>query len=75
MLDWRGEDCIGDTGKCAGGVVFPIGETAHAGDKLARLGFGAPLFKKAPGGVEGAKLDGYAGAYSEERCEGAFVEG
>ena len=39
------------------------------------LGFGVAGFEGAAGVVEAAELDGDAGADSDERGEGAFVEG
>jgi hypothetical protein len=56
MLYWSGEDGIGETCKCAGEVVLRIAEGGGF------VGVEIPLFECATGVVEGAELDGDAGA-------------
>lgn len=69
MLDGPGEHAVGDAGEGAGEVVLRVAER-DAGEG------GVPaVFEVATRGVEGAELDGDAGADAEERGEGAFVEG
>jgi hypothetical protein len=66
VLNGTGEDRVGDTGKGARGVVLAVGE--GPGGLVA-------LLEPAAGVVEGAELDRDAGADSDERCDGALVEG
>lgn len=78
MLDRGGEDGIGDTGESARGVVLPVGQGLRGvGDLLDRFALrgGVAGFEGAPGVVEGAELDGDAGADAEEWGQGALVEG
>lgn len=65
MLDGGGEDGVRDTGGGAREVVLRIGEG----------GTGVEGFELAARGMEGAELDGDAGADAEEGGESAFVEG
>ncbi len=66
MLNRRRQHCIRDTGKGTRGVVLGISQ---------RAGAGGALLEPAACGVEGAELDGDAGADAEEGGERAFVEG
>ena len=68
MFDGRAEEGISDTSKCAGGIVLAIAEVWGRGS--VEVG----LLELATCVVEGAELDGDAGANANERGEGAFVE-
>lgn len=66
VLDGAGQAGVGDAGKGAGGVVLAVAEGAR--------GLVA-LLEPAAGGVEAGKLDRDAGADTDERGQGALVEG
>jgi hypothetical protein len=69
VLDGPGEHAVGDAGEGAGQVVLRVAEGGAGEGRVAAV------FEVAAGGVEGAELDGDAGADAEERGEGAFVKG
>lgn len=71
MLDGAGETGIGDTGEGTGAKVLSVGEV---GSLAAGVGGVAGLEPSACG-VEGAELDGDAGADTNEGSQGALVEG
>lgn len=70
VLDRGGEDGVGDAGEGARREVLPVAEVGALG-----TGGGVALLEPAPRGVEGAELDGDAGADADERRESALVEG
>lgn len=62
VLDGAGDDGVGDAGEGARGVVLAVGEGwGGGGGELGVAGFEA-----AAGVVEGAELDGDAGADADE---------
>ena len=70
MLDRTRDDRVGDSSESAGGIVLRVRE-AWGKRVFGKVGsFEAPACF-----VEGSELHGYAGSDSDERCEGAFVEG
>lgn len=69
VLDGAGEDAVGDAGEGARAEVLRVAELGGPG--AGDVG----VFQVAAGGVEGAELDGDAGAYAQQGGEGAFVEG
>ena len=77
MLDGRAEDCVGEAGEGAGGVVLAVAERLGIGFDLVdclALSRGILGFEGAAGVVEAAELDGDAGTNSYQRREGSFVE-
>jgi hypothetical protein len=67
VLNGSGDDAVGDAGEGACGVVLAVAEVADAGDE-GRVPGGVALLEVPSGGMEGAKLDGYAGTDAEEGC-------
>ncbi len=61
VFDGAGDDGVGDAGEGAGEVVLGVGEGGVGG-----AGGAVGLFELAAGVVEGAELDGYAGADADE---------
>lgn len=74
VLNGARDDRVGDARKGAGRVVLAVPEVGDARDE-GLVGRGAALLEEAAGRVEGAELDGDAGADAQERGQGAFVEG
>jgi hypothetical protein len=71
VLDGAGEDAVGEAGKGAGRVELAVAEGGGAGG----VGGEVALLEGAARVVEGAELDGDAGADADEGRESAFVEG
>lgn len=69
VLDGRRQHRVGNTGKRTGKEVLPVREARLAGGVLVAC------LEPAAGRVVGAKLDGDAGTDTNQRREGAFVEG
>lgn len=70
VFDGAGEGGVGDSGKGSGEEVLAVGEVGARVAVRQVTGF-----EPAAGGVEGAELDGDAGADADEGGEGALVEG
>lgn len=70
VFDGGGEGGVGDAGKGSGEEVLAVGEVG-AGVAVGEVAG----FEPAAGRVEGAELDGDAGADTDEGREGALVEG
>lgn len=69
VLDRAGQHRVGQAGEGTGGKVLVVAQVALFAGRLVAL------LEGAAGLVEGAELDGDAGADADERREGALVEG
>lgn len=70
VFDGTGEDGVGQTREGAGEVVLAVAELGAVGGGVLQVA----LFEGAARVVEGAELDGDAGADADEGRERAFVE-
>ena len=68
MLDRGTEESVGDSCECTSGIVLAVAQAGSAGF------MGIDFFELAACVVEGAELDGDAGADADEGGETAFVE-
>jgi hypothetical protein len=69
VFDGAGEDRVGDTGESARARVFGVGQVGRTARGLVAL------LEPPTGFVEGAELDGDAGADSNEGGQSALVKG
>ena len=69
VLNGTRDDGVGDTGEGAGGVVLAVAEI-----RAAARARGVSGLEVALGVAEGAKLDGHAGADTQQRRQRALVE-
>lgn len=73
VFNGPGEEGVCESGEGAGGKILAVGEVC--GLEGGGGGGGVAGFEPAAGRVEGAELDGDAGADADEGGQGALVEG
>lgn len=74
VLDGARDDRVGDAGEGSRGVVLAVTQVGDARDE-GFVTLGTALLEEAAGRVEGAELDGDAGADAQKGGQGALVEG